>query len=432
MPDQRSKNIETYSEEVQEIMGHVPAWIVRWGITVFFLIFLSLAVGSYFLKYPVVVSSPLILTTINPPAPLVCKKGGRIAQWYISDGQEVQPGMVVALLENAADYEDLKSLKDTLKSLSGDWIQDVQAVALPGDLSLGKLQNTYVNLQKTYHNLSHYLNQGLIEKKITLLESRVVNQEEQYSLILKQRKLKKDEFDLARSIYLQDSTIYFQGGYGVIKTDYERSLQTFFTRKSSLLAFEASVKDTENTLLQLNENLLELKLKRENDLNTFRNTLDEAFVSLQTQIDDWFEHYVLTSPIRGKITLTNYWSENQVIEAGERLATIVPHEETIIIARAYIPSSSLGKVETGQQVNIKLSGFPYMEYGVLKGHVKAISLVPEKEGYVAEIELSQGMESTYRETLKFIQQMDGTADIITDNMRLIYRLVNPLRALVNN
>ena len=121
-----------------------------------------------------------------------------------------------------------------------------------------------------------------------------------------------------------------------------------------------------------------------------------------------------------------------MINAGERLATIIPNEETIIIARAFIPSSGLGKVEPGQKVNIKLSGFPYLEYGVLTGVVNTISLIPEEEGYVAEIKLSDGMKSSYSETLIFIQQMDGTADIITEETRLIYRLINPLRTLVQN
>ena len=121
-----------------------------------------------------------------------------------------------------------------------------------------------------------------------------------------------------------------------------------------------------------------------------------------------------------------------MINAGERLATVVPNEETIIIARAYIASVDLGKVAIGQQVNIKLSGFPYMEYGVLIGRVNSISQVPEKEGYVAEIELIKGMESVFGEKLKFIQQMDGTADIITEETRLIYRLIHPLRTLFYN
>ena len=51
---------------------------------------------------------------------------------------------------------------------------------------------------------------------------------------------------------------------------------------------------------------------------------------------------------------------------------------------------------------------------------------------VSEIELSEGMTSSYRENLKFIQQMDGTAEIITREMRLITRLINPLKAFFDS
>ena len=432
MPKIQNRNLEAYSEEVQEIMGYVPHWIVRWGITIFFLIFIMILIGSYFFKYPLVVSTPFVLTTVNPPAPIVCKSSGRITKWYVSDGENVHQERVIALLENSANYEHMKLLDNLLESFSRDWVEEVKAASLPDGLLLGKLQNTFVNFQKTYNNLSHYLKQDVIGKKSMLQQSQILNQEKQYGLILKQWELKKQEFDLVQSIFSQDSVAYFEGGYGIIKTEYEQSLQTYLGQKSSLLSIEASVRNVEASLLQIKEGLLELKLTEENDLNTYQNTLDETLASLKTQIDDWLENYVLISPIEGKITMTNYWSENQVINAGERLATIVPDEETIIIARAFIPSSSLGKVKHGQKVNIKLSGFPYMEYGILIGYVNAVSLVPEKEGYVAEIKLGGGMKSTYRETLKFIQQMDGTADIVTEETRLIYRFINPLRTLINN
>ena len=144
------------------------------------------------------------------------------------------------------------------------------------------------------------------------------------------------------------------------------------------------------------------------------------------------EKYLVTSPIKGKLTFTTIWSINQEVTTGELIATVIPHLQTAIIAKAFIPPSGFGKVEIGQTVNIKLSGFPYMEFGLLKGNIRSISLVPGSKGYVAEIELSKGMTTTYRENLKFIQQMDGTAEIITKKMRLIVRLVNPLKALIDS
>jgi HlyD family secretion protein len=432
MPDIQNRHLEVFSEEVQEIMGHVPGWIVRWGITIFFLIFMMIVAGSYFFKYPLVVSTPIVLTTINPPASIICKKSGSIDKWYVSDGDTVNKKMVIAVLDNSANYDDLMLLSNMLSGMRDDWIENITSIDLPEKLSLGELQNTYLGFQKIYDNLRIYLKQDLIGNKIFILESRMSNHKEQHNLLLKQWDLKQEEFKIAESIFAQDSAAYFQGGYGFTKMEYESALKAILGQRSSLLAFESSIKNAELTLLQLSENLWELRMAKENDLNNLKNQLEEMHVTLQTQINIWIESNVLTSPINGRITLTNYWSENQVINAGERLATVVPNEETVIIARAYIPSAGLGKVVIGQQVNIKLSGFPYMEYGILVGRVNSISQIPEEEGYVAEIKLDEGMITAYGEKLKFIQQMDGTADIITEETRLVYRLINPLRTLLHN
>ena len=70
-----------------------------------------------------------------------------------------------------------------------------------------------------------------------------------------------------------------------------------------------------------------------------------------------------------------------------------------------------------------------MEHGMLTGEVSMVSLVPEKEGYIVEIRLNEGMMSSYSEQLKLVQEMDGTAEIIADEMRMIYRFINPLKML---
>jgi len=47
--EKRNKDIELRSEEVQEVMGQVPAWIVRWGIRLLFLVVVTVAGGELFL-----------------------------------------------------------------------------------------------------------------------------------------------------------------------------------------------------------------------------------------------------------------------------------------------------------------------------------------------------------------------------------------------
>ena len=71
------KEIELRSEEVQEVMSHVPVWILRWGITVLFCIVIILLIGSYLFKYPDVVEAEITVSTQNPPAYVVARVAGR-------------------------------------------------------------------------------------------------------------------------------------------------------------------------------------------------------------------------------------------------------------------------------------------------------------------------------------------------------------------
>jgi len=182
--------------------------------------------------------------------------------------------------------------------------------------------------------------------------------------------------------------------------------------------------------LRLQEARLDLQIKLENEIQQFRLDLDEAFQLLQVSVNQWEEKYLIETPIKGKITFTTYWNENQVIKAGETLAIVVPRDESQIIARSVVPNAGFGRLKDGQEVNIKLTEFPYMEFGVLKGKVKSLSLVPVDGGYIAEIELLNGMRTTYNREIGFIQGMNGTAEIITEKSRLIYKFINPLKTLV--
>ena len=66
--EKKYKEIELRSEEVQEVMNHISPWVVRWGITVLFIILLALLAGCWIFKYPDVLQAEVTLTTEEPPA----------------------------------------------------------------------------------------------------------------------------------------------------------------------------------------------------------------------------------------------------------------------------------------------------------------------------------------------------------------------------
>ncbi|NEW81169.1 MAG: HlyD family efflux transporter periplasmic adaptor subunit [Mariniphaga sp.] len=430
MPDK--SNLEAHSEEVEAIMSFIPNRVIRWGLTVIFTMFSALLIGSYYFKSPEIIRAPMILTKKNPPVSLISKSTGKIDRLFAVDGQIILEKGNIALINNPTDFAHYLILKKELADcfLIAKWDDQVFAYDLSDQLTLGELQQSYGPFLKSRNNFKHYLTQNYLPQKIGLIDKQIVKQEEYYQTLIRQREIQRNDLTLSQKSFTRDSSLYLKRTTS--EAEYDKSRQVFLSKKSAFVGFEAVLRETESSILQMQSTRVELQMQHERELSEFRLALDESKQNLENAIHQWEELFLVASPVEGKLTFTSIWSVNQEVKTGELIATIIPVEESAIIAKAVIPPSGFGKVEVGQRVNLKLNGFPYMEFGMLKGNIRSISLVPDAKGYVAEIALSDGMTSSYRENLKFIQQMDGTAEIITKEMRLITRLINPLRAFFDN
>lgn len=229
--------------------------------------------------------------------------------------------------------------------------------------------------------------------------------------------------------YERDSMLYAQNV--IAPLDLERSAQATIQKKNTLATFEASMTTNELTILQMEQELFELGMQYDNEVSAYHRQIAESVQLLAAQIKQWRLSYLLVSPINGRLSFTKYWSKNQNISVGDKLATVVPMDSTQVIGIMTAPSIGFGRVTIGQKVNVKLNGYPYFEYGILKGVVSRLSSVPDGEGYIVEVTFPDGLQSTYKEQLTLIQQMDGTGDIITKDERLIQRFIQPLRALID-
>jgi len=70
----------------------------------------------------------------------------------------------------------------------------------------------------------------------------------------------------------------------------------------------------------------------------------------------------------------------------------------------------------------------------LRGTVQHISLVPVQNGeaayYSVEIALSNGLITTYKKELPYLSDMQGQADIITEDLSLLGRFVLPIKKIL--
>jgi len=174
------------------------------------------------------------------------------------------------------------------------------------------------------------------------------------------------------------------------------------------------------------------KIKRVEEKEKLITILDESFLNLKAQLTIWENNYLLVSPIDGIAAFTKFWSVNQSVMKDEPVMSIVPSLTGKFIGRITLKMQRSGKVKPGQLVNIKLSGYPYMQYGMVRGVVKSKSLVPTADAYIIEIDLPDALTTLYGVKLDFTQNMQGVAEVITDDLRLLQKIVNPFRYMVTN
>jgi len=418
------KEIELRSEEVQEILTRVPHWMIRWGSVVVLLILLSLFFVSWLIKYPDIITTQIVITTNIPPEKLVAKVPGKIEVILVNDKTTVFKNTPLAVIENSANYNDvflLKSIVDTI---------NIDKIKFPFDklkaAQLGEIESSYAIFQKESiaddlnEKLQPYQVEGLaqsyeaiqLKERLSLLESQKSNN--QSELILQKSDLDRYESLFKKGIIAEEELEKHKLTYLQVDRSYKGLLSTISQLKSSLNELHKNSKTT-----QINEN-------KEN-VNLQRNVI-QAFYQLKKALKDWDLNYVLRSSIDGKLSFLQLWSVNQTVNAGDNVFAIIPTNESGYIGKVKAPAQNSGKIKVGQTVNIRLANYPDREFGIIKGFISAISLTPDKDGnLLINVSLTKSLETSYKKQIVFRQEMSGTADIVTEDLRLIERLLYQFR-----
>lgn len=159
----------------------------------------------------------------------------------------------------------------------------------------------------------------------------------------------------------------------------------------------------------------------------------EEYQSLSNKLKEWEHAFVLKAPVSGQIVFGEHRTVNQYVRSGDNVFTVVPDETGKISGRILAPAIGLGKIEPGQQVNIKVDNYPFMEYGILSGSVLSISKIPvvSEQGtfYPVNVDLPDKLVTNYNRELSYSLQMQGNAEIIIQNRRVIELLIEPLSSM---
>ncbi len=429
MPDNSLDHIELRSEEVQEILTKVPHWMLRWGNVLFLAIILMLLLISWFVKYPDIITSEAIITTQIPPQKEYAHITGTIDAILVEDNQEVNKNQVLAILENTANYKDVYKLKSvidtiTLNSKSFSFPIDSLPILFLGDIEsqFALFENSYIQY-KLNQELQPFSNEALANKySISELNRRLQS-------LKSQRNINKTELDFSKKDLNRQKVLFDKGV--ISAQDYENKQLEYARAERNYKNFEASISQIREAVNKAQMTSKGTEINRVKEEMTLLKVVIQSFNQLKKAIKDWEHLYVFKSNINGKVSFLNYWNTNQTVNQGDLVFTIIPSENSSFIAKLKTPAQNSGKIKIDQKVNIKIENYPYTEFGVLNGKVKNISLIPDSEGlYFVDVELPKKLMTSYKKEIDFKQEMRGTAEIITEDLRLIERFFYQFKEIV--
>ena len=430
MPAEKSsRKIELQPNEIEDMLGRVPGWITRNGIILFLFLLALLIFGSWVFRYPDIKRARIVVTSVNPPADLEARTSGKIVGLFVNDNELVEIGAVLAMIENPAAYDDVMRLKGDLAFLDTARLEELTE-ELPelNNVQLGNIQSDYSIFLKAYRDYIEFKRLDYHQRRIQLLRSELVKQRDLDRSLTERARIAEEEYNLAQRQSNRDSDLYLESV--VSQADMEKSRSQMLAKRNQWQQIVSLIAENNINVGRIEEQIVDLELKQQEEHSQNINILEESLNNLKASITSWEHNYLLIAPVSGSVTFTRFWSENQNVEIGEKVLTIVPAESGSMLGKISLPMEGAGKVKIGDQVNIQFDNYPHLEYGMVKGYVSNISSVPDDDYYMVEVDLPAGLRTYYDIEIKFSQNMQGQADILTDKKRLLERVLNPIKSAI--
>jgi len=404
-----------HSEEVQDLVGAVPHWLVRSGISLMGLVLSIFFVISWFVKYPDVLIANILITTNPSPTVLVARSSGPVALLK-KENEQVEKGEIIAIIQSSVDWNEvLKMERQVVSGFDQGAFQ-----------KLGDLQPRYNQYRSAKMELKLLQTTKNYAQQISGLRRQLLAQETLEVNLEKQLQLSKKQLALASDLLRTDSLLYSQRV--ISKVDFQQKKNGFLQVSKEFEQIEAATINQKIRIEELGARLMKVERDETTETNRYEQLAAHTRNELLAAVENWKKLFLIVSEQLGIISYLDILQDGKFINANDRLFSVIPKAREIL-AIASLPAVRSGKVEIGQKVNIKLDQYPYSEYGMLIGEVKTISLITVENNYKIAIELPNGLTTTYGKTLDIRLDLTGQTEIITEDVSLMERMFHWVKEL---
>ena len=109
------------------------------------------------------------------------------------------------------------------------------------------------------------------------------------------------------------------------------------------------------------------------------------------RLEHELEQHRIRAPTRGTIGETTPLRVGSVLQAGDRVAVVVPSGDVIVVAE-FSPPEALGRVRPEQRGRLRLEGFSWVHYGAVDATVARVANETQNGKIRVELEVEEGSD----------------------------------------
>ncbi|WP_228766689.1 MULTISPECIES: HlyD family type I secretion periplasmic adaptor subunit [Proteus] len=360
----------------------------------------------------------------------------RLATLHVKEGQKVNQGDILLTLDILGIDEEIIGIRKKIDNI----LQfKIRYQTLSQETSPQKLYHFNTLDKKAKRNvlISYQKEKEEFDSNIKVIETEIeVNNKNQlmtHNDLLSLKALKENieqRFTLKKTLYIKKfiSKIEYlenqkelleinrliktkDSEYNLLKSQEEQKKQNLNQlEKQKYLEWHDKYKQYESELIIYNQNLSHLQKKQQ--LKKVR------------------------SPITGTVQQISTHTLGSVLQPSQGVMIIVPDNQDNI-AEVNLLNKDIGFVHLGQKAMIKIDAFPYTRYGTIEGEVINIAkdaVQHDQLGlvYPATIRLNRQTIKNSQREYRLIPGMSLTAEIITEQRRVIDYILSPIEAYRHN
>ena len=370
-------------------------------------------------QYPDTETVSITLTTNVQRGHLIARTAGNI-HFLQPEGTEVHANTPIAVIESTADYKDVLIIDSIVTSQLK--ILDtalVDTANLKITYRLGELKEYFLAFYNTKKNLEMTVYNEVAAKTIEGLKQQQLIAYDLLNISNKQLGIEQSITKTQSELYQNTQNSYHDNAS--TKEEYLQEKIRFLNQQRSEQNASFSAKNIAEQLSNISATLNKEELDYERKILLYRYEFVSSAYHLLNRIEEWKARYLLTSNIDGKLIFLKEWRNNQFVNSGDEVATIIPDNEEYF-CYGFVRPKSLSKIEIGQKVTINFEGYTTFEYGTIEGKLDHINIVNNDSIIRVFISLPNALITSHGETIKFIHELRGTGHIITKEKSILYRL----------